>query len=198
MSASRREGLANHEIVTIAVYLLGGDARRIDTEDVAKKANDLAPGRFTWRKYQDQINIDTVRKRLWDATRPDKGGFLKGTERLGWILTTAGLQFAKDHEKFSALPEPARQHMGLTERNRLTRERERMLASEAYQRYAAGSAESITLQEAQSFFRIDAYVTGSARSQKLARAKNLFGTDPDLGPLINFLLSKISDEENSK
>ena len=39
--------LANHEIVTIAVYLLGGEREPVDTEDVAKKANELAPGRFT-------------------------------------------------------------------------------------------------------------------------------------------------------
>lgn len=62
--------LSNHEIVTLAVFLLGGDSQRIDTEDTAIKANELAPRRFTWRKYPDQINIETVRKRLWDARKP--------------------------------------------------------------------------------------------------------------------------------
>jgi hypothetical protein len=68
MSTSKIKAFANHELVTLAVYLLGGDSKPIDTEDVAIKTNELAPRRFTWRKYPDQINIDTVRKRLWDAT----------------------------------------------------------------------------------------------------------------------------------
>ena len=51
--------LASHEIVTIAVYLLGGEREPVDTEDVAKKANELAPGRFTWRKYKDQIKAES-------------------------------------------------------------------------------------------------------------------------------------------
>ncbi|MGA2865834.1 MAG: hypothetical protein ABSF95_15285 [Verrucomicrobiota bacterium] len=84
------QDLANHQIVTLAAYLLGGDAHKVDTEDIAKKANELAPGRFTWRKYPDQISIDAVRKGLWDATRTDKGGLLKGTARGGWIPTDAG------------------------------------------------------------------------------------------------------------
>jgi hypothetical protein len=36
---------SNIEIVTIAVYLLGGDSKYIDTEDIAVKVNELAPGR---------------------------------------------------------------------------------------------------------------------------------------------------------
>ncbi|MFZ0829061.1 MAG: hypothetical protein WAO02_16730 [Verrucomicrobiia bacterium] len=54
MISPKAKALSNHEIVTLAVYLLGGDSKRIDTEDIAVKANELAPGRFNWRKYRDQ------------------------------------------------------------------------------------------------------------------------------------------------
>ena len=40
------------------MYLLGGETRRVDTEDIAVKANELAPGRFAWKKYPDQINLE--------------------------------------------------------------------------------------------------------------------------------------------
>ena len=66
-TAKTKKGLSNHEIVTLAVYLLGGDTQYVDTEDAAVKANELAPGRFTWRKYRDQINIENVRTFLSDA-----------------------------------------------------------------------------------------------------------------------------------
>src|SRR3989344_6922978 len=94
-SKSKNKKLSNREIVTLAVYLLGGETQRIDTEDIAVKANEIAPGRFAWRKYPEQINIDVVRKRLWDATKPEKGEFLFGTEKEGWLLTSKGLQFSK-------------------------------------------------------------------------------------------------------
>lgn len=64
-----RNSFSNHEIVTLAVYLLGGEAKVIDTEDVAVKANEIAPGRFTWRKFPEQINIENVRTFLSDAKK---------------------------------------------------------------------------------------------------------------------------------
>jgi hypothetical protein len=33
-NARARGGLANHEIVTLAVYFLAGDTQRVDTEDI--------------------------------------------------------------------------------------------------------------------------------------------------------------------
>ncbi len=74
----------------------------------------------------------------------------------------------------------------------MRRERERMLGGEAYEKFAAGEGNSISVQEAQAFFRIDAYVTGQARSEKLLRTSNLFGEDPELGPLIKLLVTRIS------
>ena len=37
------EQLRGHELVTIAVYLVGGDTHGVDTEDVAIKVNELSP-----------------------------------------------------------------------------------------------------------------------------------------------------------
>lgn len=121
--------LSNHEIVTLAVFLLGGDSQRIDTEDTAIKANELAPRRFTWRKNPDQINIETVRKRLWDARKPEKGGYLVGSDKAGWSLTQAGLSFARSNESVLAKANLGRKPLNTKERNRLRRERERMLGS---------------------------------------------------------------------
>ena len=92
-----KRGLANHEIVTLAVFLTGGDSKTVDTEDVAVKANELAPGRFTWRKYKDQINIEIVRAFLSDAKKPKYGCLLTGAGKNGWMLTEAGVQFVRQH-----------------------------------------------------------------------------------------------------
>ena len=84
------------EVVTLAVYLLGGDQRAIDTEDVAIEAHRLAPGRFAWRKYPDQVNLELVRVYLSDAKKPAKGEWLEGSGKDGWSLTPAGLRWAKE------------------------------------------------------------------------------------------------------
>src|SRR2546422_2691079 len=92
---SLTEDTSQFEVVTLAVFLLGGDQRPVDTEDVAVKAHELAPGRFAWRKYPDQINLELIRVFLSDAKKPKNGAMLDGSGDTGWSLTPAGLQWAK-------------------------------------------------------------------------------------------------------
>ena len=47
------------------------------------------------------------------------------------------------------------------------------------------------MREAESFFRVDAYVTGKDREEKVLKTKNRFGEDAELGPLIKLLESKL-------
>jgi len=195
MKLPKAKMLSNHEIVTLAVFLLGGDSKRIDTEDVAVKSNELAPGRFTWRKYPDQINIENVRTFLSDAKKPKNGAFLLGAGKDGWILTGAGLDFSKSHVgglKNAAL---GRAPLNLKERAQLRRERERLLSTDAFAKFSSNQAAEISLQEAESFFRVDAYVTGDARMERILRTKNRFADDAELAPLIRLLESKLSKGE---
>jgi hypothetical protein len=186
--------LSNHQIVVVAAYLLGGDSERVDTEDIAIRANELAPGRFTWRKYPDQINIDTVRKRLWDACKPEKGGYISGSERDGWLLTEAGLNFAL--QNVNTLP-GSKKRASLRERTWLRSERERLLSSDAFLKYKQGD-ETITKRDAESFFRIDNYVKAEAREQKLLRILNAFGQDSELGPAARKFAAIVREGDNSR
>jgi hypothetical protein len=148
--------MPNHDIVTVAVFLLGCTANPVDTEDVAVKPNDLAPGRFAWRKYCDQINIDAVRKRLWDARRLAR---LSGSERTGWALTEGGLQLAKSLVAHLERV-PPKQRLRLKER-----------------RWRA----AVAFQEGEAFFRLDEYVPQEMRERKISRLLYAFADDPVLG-----------------
>lgn len=183
--------LANHEIVVLAVYLLGGESQSVDTEDVAVKASQIAPGRFSWRRYPDQINIETVRKRLWDATKPEKGAFILGSERDGWSLTPKGLAFAKENVVSLNSAQLSKRRLSLHEKQWRRAERGRMLTSDAYLNIQTAGAESVTPKEADNFFRIDDYVTGTARDKKIARILNAFGDDPELGPVVRQLADMV-------
>lgn len=191
---NQKEGLANHEVVVLTAYLAGAQKSVADTEDIAVKANELAPGRFTWRKYKDQINIDTVRKRLWDATKPEKGGYLIGSEKAGWRLTKAGYDFARKGVKKTNTIELGKQRKSREEHTSHTRELRRMILEDAFIKFAKGRAQDITKGDAERFFRIDDYVTGQSRSAKIERFKIIASSNRRLSQAIEFLATLVREK----
>jgi hypothetical protein len=189
----RTEELANYEIAVIATYLVGGQYRHADTEDIAIKANEIAPGRFTWRKYKKQVNIDIVRKRLWDAILPNKGAYLIGSERNGWLLTERGIAFAKGHAANLESVDLSKTRRSAKEKAWVNRERERMTGELAFEKFMDGEIDSVTSVEAERFFRIDDYVVGKARAGKIERVINHLSSDPVVGPAVQAIARKIKE-----
>lgn len=189
--------LANHEVVTLAVYLLGGEREPVDTEDVAKKANEVAPGRFTWRKYKDQINLEVVRVYLSDAKKKAKGAYLIGSGNSGWTLSAAGLAFAHANvDAVDALSTSSPRKAVGQDRVRLQRERARLMSTDAYIKVVTGQADAVTKRDAESFFRIDSYVRGETRRRRVATIANVHGDDHDLGPVIKVLTDLLKENND--
>jgi hypothetical protein len=193
-----KKSLANHEVLTLAVYLLGGETKRIDTEDIAVKANELAPGRFAWKKYRDQINLELIRVYLSDAKKAEKGRYLAGSGNTGWMLSQRGLEFARANAPNLGAEDLSRPVVDAKTQHWIRRERNRLLADAAHDRFVREGAESVTRQQAEAFFRLDAYVTGEPRKTKLLRIVNAFGEDPDLGATVRALASKVEEPSNGK
>jgi hypothetical protein len=191
MSPPPSKSLSNHHTVLLAVYLLGGESGPIDTEDIAKKVNMLAPGVFTWRKYPDQINLEIVRVVLSNLKRSQGGKLLVGAGKDGWMLTELGLQSAKEFSSKSSRSRDAKTPLSQKEKAWMRSERERMLGSPAFAKFRAGELEGVSAQEAEAFFRLDSYVTGRAREQKLLRLINVFGDDAELGDAVKALEMKV-------
>lgn len=185
------------ELVATALYLLGGDQHVIDTEDIAVKVHELAPGRFSWRKYPEQINLELVRVYLSAAKDPVRGGGLvDGTGRSGWTLTRAGLEWAKANSERLAGADLTRTREerkgGSIDERRWQRERTRVMTTTAWARWDAGERD-ITPREAQEVFRIDSYALGRTRDLKMARLQEMFEADPELGPFIRALVPILSE-----
>lgn len=178
--------LSNSEIVVIAAFRAGAAGLHADTEDIAVKANEIGPGRFTWKKYPEQINIDTVRKRLWDAR---KRGHLVGSERDGWLLTESGATFARQYRRRLGAEKTTR--LSLNERKWRRMEKVRLLATAAHLKFSSGEAPCITAREAQGFFRIDAYVGKSAIENKILRIVNAFSDDDEIGSTVRHVASLV-------
>lgn len=172
--------------MVVAALLAGAKTSAVDTEDIAIKANELAPGRFTWRKYKDQINIDSVRKRLWDATKAEKGGLLIGSEKTGWRLTKVGFIFARRHLKAGPVVQ-AKPRVSQSESVVRTRELRRMSGEEAARKFRSGNYDSITKSDAERFFRIDDYVTGKSRAAKIERFRIMAASNQELSDTIDFM-----------
>src|ERR1700722_20598334 len=183
-SDARSLNLALHEIVAVAAYLVGGDRKPVDTEDIAMKANEIAPGRFSWRKYPNQIDLELIYKHLWDLTKEDKGAYVTGSKNDGWLLTLAGASFAASSvEKLNNL-EPVREKRPKTEENWIKRERTRIQGETAYTKILDGRESEVTHAEAEKFFRLADYVVGPARTRKIQQAENDFREDLRLGPIV--------------
>ena len=188
----KNKTFANHEIVTLAVYILGGQSREIDTEDIAIKVNELAPGRFSWHKYKEQINIENVRTFLSDAKKIKNGAYLLGSGKKGWVLTEKGVFFAEQNLKNFNDSNLERKSLSQEERRWIQREKMRMSIHPVLNKL--GDQDLITNQEAESFFRVDDYVTGTARKKKIARILNTFRDDPDIGHAVDILARKVPNK----
>jgi hypothetical protein len=186
-AAKELESVSAVEIVTVVVYLIGGKTRSVHTEDVAIKANEMAPGRFVWRKFPEHIDLQAVRFALENAKR-DHCGYLIGTGNEGWMLTKSGLEFSIQNAKRFEDADLTCQRLSETDKKWLRRERARMLSSDAFAKISDGRESEVTTQEAASFFRIDEYVTGKARERKITRIMNAFHEDPELGTAVTKLV----------
>jgi hypothetical protein len=187
----------NVELVTLAIYFLGGDSGYVDTEDIAVKTNQMAPGRFTWTKYPDQINIENVRKRLSDAKNPMKGGYVLGSTKKGWMLSEKGLKLCNQRARELKKKDVSRRPLDKKDIAWRSREKRRMMASLAYEKVNTRKAELVTIQEAEAFFRLDDYVRGQARERKLTRFIAAFVNDPDLNQVIEVLIKKVRSNERN-
>jgi hypothetical protein len=183
--------LTNHEIVVYAAFVLGGDQKPVDTEDLATKVNQLAPGRFVWRKYPDQINLEIVRVTASNAKKPANGRLLRGSGREGWMLTQAGAAWARKHVARLAKTDLTRRRESNRDIRHRKAERARLLATEAYRKAKEGGVLSITDREAEAFFRVDPYVSPSKREERVLRIVNAFGRDRQLGAIVKVLAERV-------
>lgn len=185
------EDLSNDKVVVLAAFLADAARGYADTEDIAVQAARLAPGRFSWRKYPEQINIETVRKRLWDAASDKKGRMLTGSEREGWLLTEAGLRFCQENQKLFASVGESTVRLSKKEQSWATREKVRMQTEIAFLKWQDGRADEIVPVEAERFFRIDDYVVGDLRRSRIMRAKDIFAADQVMAEAIKVIAIKV-------
>ncbi len=191
---------SNIEYVAFAAYLLSAFEKPVDTEDVAIKAYEIAPERFCWKRYPEQINLAAVSKRLYDARLEKNGSLVDGSDKQGWILTQKGLCWAKGiASEFESVAKNTKsknvRSSGIAGAVQST-ERKRIAATKAYILYASGRINEIALRDAEHVYRFDDYVDARTRTLKINRALEIFANEAKMTEFLR-VIEKIIEEGNT-
>ena len=181
----------NPEIVTIAVYNLGGSVNPIELEDVAIEAFNLASQRFSWKKYKDRIDLRIVLYSVNDAIKPDVG-YLKGNSKHGYMLTKAGLKWIAKIEDSEIYTKSSRKFStsDLTEKEKL-----RLQRTSAYDKYLKDDLDHISVIDFREFTRVNDYFPKHVREQRFAKIQNVTDEDEILSKVWDFLKKKFLSED---
>ena len=155
------------DYVVAALYRLGGSTRSVDIEDIAMETFKLAPHKFRWRKYPDQVDLAQVRDGLSDARKSANGELLVGDRKHGWTLTPAGQQAAVRLGMGESEEETDTARLRLDVPVRAA-ERQRVHNSRAWGKITTGESVAVTKQEIRELLRVDRYVTDEKYQQRLA------------------------------
>ncbi len=182
---------SNQEIVTIALYDLGGGIGTFDLETIAKKADEIGPGRFRWKTDPDMISDSNT----WDAlSNARKKGYIrqeakeKNTD--SYLLTEEGIQFAKKNiikvKSFdqSKIRIPVSKEI-------FDNTKIRLQSSNAYKKALENKTSEISAREYNDFFRLNDYMKNKQKIEKIQKIKNLFISDKEFKKIID----KVADSQ---
>ena len=177
--------LSNQEIVTIAIYVLGSGIGTFDIETIAKKADELAPGRFRWKTDPNMISDSNT----WDAlSNARKKGFIlkqaneKNTD--SYLITEEGVIFSKKNIDKIKKFDQSKMRISVS-KEIYENTKNRLITTEAYQKAKNLKLDQITVKEFNQFFRLNDYMKNTQKEEKIQKIKNLFIHEKEFKELID-------------
>jgi hypothetical protein len=181
---------SNVELVTLVLYQLGGSTSVVDLEDVAVEVHKLAPNRFSWKKYADQIDIKIVQYSLSDACKK-KYGYAKGGSKFGYMLTTTGVEWA---EKADGYIDKSLKSRKFSSTDLVEKEKTRLLKSQAYVKFISNETSNINSVDFREFTRVNDFFPKHVKQEKYSKIENVVKDDDGLKKVWGFLKSKFLEE----
>ena len=188
--------LANHEVVTIAVYLLGGDREPGGYRGRRKEGERDRAGAIHMAQVQGSDQPRGRSRLPLGREEEDKGRISNRLGNAGWSLSEAGLAFARDNSRCGREPRAAapREERRAGSRSPAAGAR-RLMATEAYAKIATGHATSDATRR-RILLSDRSYVQGEARRRRVATIANAHGDDPELGPVIAQLTAMMKESND--
>tara|TARA_Y100000816_G_scaffold285463_1_gene265146 strand:+ start:357 stop:947 length:591 start_codon:yes stop_codon:yes gene_type:complete len=185
--------IKNIELVTIALYELGGARKFIDTEDIAVRADGIDNERFKWRnkKYKIYIDKGLIIESLNAARVRKIGAFVKGNDKQGWILTTIGLEFCKlSKHKFNGKI-IRKKRLSKIEKKYLLREENRIVNTDAYRKFTDNDNKNITENDIKILFKVNDYTSLKDLDKRIIDLLDNFKDQDKIYQLINNYKGKV-------
>ena len=172
----KKDLLPNLDIVTIALFILGNGTKSFDKEEIATKADEIAPIRFRWKTNPNMISDGLV----WDAlsNARKKGYVLENTTK--YLLTVEGVKFAQENIHKIKNYDQTRTRFNKKDKEVYENTKDRILRSSAYLKAKENKLSEIASNEFQNFFRINEYMDKKQIKEKIHKLKNMFINDKDL------------------
>ena len=172
----KKDLLPNLDIVTIALYILGNGTKSFDKEEIATKADEIAPIRFRWKTNPNMISDGLV----WDAlsNARKKGYVLENTTK--YLLTAEGVKYAQENIHKIKNYDQTRTRFNKKDKEVYENTKDRILRSSAYLKAKENKLSQIASNEFQNFFRINEYMDKKQIKEKIHKLKNMFINDKDL------------------
>lgn len=189
------EELSNHQIVTIVVAILGGDSEHVHPEDIAIKADELATGKFNWRKHPNRIDLNAVYVALRDSKKVKNGQLIIGGNQRGWMLSSNGLRWLEAVYKKVEFEDLNLGEVVSRIIESLIVERERLISTNVYHLFINGRKEEITKHDFFEFTRTNEYFKTKATERRYTIVENAVMNDSDLEATWNYLFDKFMREK---
>lgn len=177
--------IKNFELVTLALYAIGGSGKYKGTEDIAVYADKIDNQRFRWKKYKQYIDRGLIFDCLKSAKNRKLGSFVKGNDEKGWMLTTDGLIFCKNSKEKFVKTVVRKKRISKVEKKYINREEYRILNTEAYNKFFNGKKELITENDIKFLFKVDDYSTKEDVEKRTLNLLENFKDNNNIFKLIN-------------
>ncbi len=168
---------ANDEIVILALYLLGGHSKLIHLEEIAMKADEIAPGRFRWIHNKEMISDSNIWDALSNARQKKKKGQFVTSSKSSWILTDQGINFAKKNINKIDRTINTKEREDPTIRKKRNLALTRIINSQAYKLLNEKKVNEILLDNLEEVFKINDYMTENKKIERIQSLKSLFLND---------------------
>jgi hypothetical protein len=176
----RLETFNNVQLVTIAVAQLGGATEEIDKEDVAIFVHKVAPKRFSWRRYPENIDISIVKDALNDAKKTRYNALLVGNNISGWMLSPNGIRWLEsvDIDRDTIEADQTSRKGSITANQEF--EVLRLKQTRAFQLFIENRIAEITINDFYTFARVNEYFLKGTLKKRFSAIENAIVHDSQL------------------
>jgi len=175
--------LTKKDVAVIALSNLGGSTQVIDTEDAAIAAHAIDPVAFGWKKYNDRVDLDSVRTTLRHEGE-GKNPRIEGSIQHGWHLTPQGVSWFEANKlaisdaNITVVGPSVAAQRWRSETRESGAAVNRIQTSDAFRLWTQGK--EFTHRQAADVFRIDEYTPSKDRSRKAAQLQELARGDQEV------------------